>query len=87
MKKKTCKVIAISNFKGGVGKTTTAIDLAAAFVKLGKKVLAIDSDGQGHLTIGFGFSKSSKGLLYIIGIYYPSGNIDGKYEKNVIPDL
>ena len=37
--------------------------------------------------VGFGFSKSSKGLLYIIGIYYPSGNIDGKYEKNVIPDL
>ena len=57
------KVIAISNFKGGCGKTTTAIDLSAAFAKLGKKVLAIDSDGQGHLTIGFGFSKNQKVTL------------------------
>ena len=47
------KVIAIANFKGGCGKTTSAIDLSAAFARLGKKVLAIDSDGQGHLTIGF----------------------------------
>ena len=57
------KVIAIANFKGGCGKTTSAIDLSAAFAKLGKKVLAIDSDGQGHLTIGFGFSKNQKVTL------------------------
>ena len=54
------KVIAIANFKGGCGKTTSAIDLSAAFARLGKKVLAIDSDGQGHLTIGFGFSKKQQ---------------------------
>ena len=57
------KVIAISNFKGGCGKTTSAIDLSAAFAKLGCKVLAIDSDGQGHLTIGFGFSKNQRMTL------------------------
>ena len=57
------KVIAIANFKGGCGKTTSAIDLSAAFVRLGKKVLAIDSDGQGHLTIGFGFKKNQKVTL------------------------
>ena len=57
------KVIAIANFKGGCGKTTSAIDLSAAFAKLGKKVLAIDSDGQGHLTIGFGFSKKQQVTL------------------------
>ena len=54
------KVIAIANFKGGCGKTTSAIDLSVAFARLGKKVLAIDSDGQGHLTIGFGFSKKQQ---------------------------
>ena len=54
------KVIAIANFKGGCGKTTTAIDLSAALVKLGKKVLAVDSDSQGHLTIGFGFPKNQR---------------------------
>ena len=64
MKKNSkCKVLCICSFKGGVGKTTTAIDLSAAFVKLGKKVVAIDSDGQGHLTIGFGFSKNQKATL------------------------
>lgn len=57
------KVIAIANFKGGCGKTTSAIDLSAAFVKLNKKVLAIDTDSQGHLTIGFGFSKKQRVTL------------------------
>ncbi len=57
------KVIAIANFKGGCGKTTSAIDLSAAFARLGKKVLTIDSDGQGHLAIGFGFSKNQKVTL------------------------
>lgn len=57
------KVISVANFKGGCGKTTSAIDLSAAFVKLGKKVLAVDSDSQGHLTIGFGFSKNQRRTL------------------------
>ena len=57
------KVLAIANFKGGCGKTTTAIDLSVAFAGLGKKVLAIDSDGKGHLTIGFGFSKNQRVTL------------------------
>jgi chromosome partitioning protein len=52
-------VIAVANQKGGVGKSTTAVNLAAALGKRGKRVLCIDSDAQGNLTSGFGIKKKS----------------------------
>ena len=52
---KNCRVIAVANKKGGVGKTVTCVNLGIGLAREGKKVLLIDADSQGSLTISLGY--------------------------------
>lgn len=74
------KIISFTNKKGGVGKTTTAVNMAAYCADFGKRVLLVDIDSQGNATTGLGFSKSAlKKSVYNVLIE------DEKAESNIMP--
>jgi chromosome partitioning protein len=81
-----CRILAIVNQKGGVGKTTTAVNLATAMAAVGKRVLIVDADPQGNASTGLGISRAERGT----GCYemmFDGFSVDEVAKPTLIPDL
>ncbi|MBI3592257.1 MAG: ParA family protein [Nitrospirae bacterium] len=80
------KIIAITNQKGGVGKTTTALNLSSSLALANENILVIDSDPQGNLTSGFGIKKdqTANGLYEV---YTGKVSMEDVMQQTMIPNL
>ena len=81
------KIISVINQKGGVGKTTTVINLAAGLSLIGKKILVIDLDPQGNATTGLGLSNVTETSKSIYGVMNGKEEIQTSIQKTNFQNL